>query len=148
MGGRSSSGGGGSTEQKTNSTMSSLSKKAGSLGEAAQGYGNLQTAMLGSIFPAFGEVVKGGMESFGQNPVANMMGAAFGLPIQMQTPEFAQNFIDKYSPQEPAQAPAQQAPQPYDVNDDMRARMGMGTPYGQYGQYGPQRNSMFGGVGQ
>ena len=145
MGGRSKSSSGANTQQQTNSTMSSLSRQAGKLGEAAQGYGNLQTALVGQMFPAFGEMVKGGMESLGQNPMANIMGAALGMPIQMETPEFAQNFIDKYRPEEPTAAPQQQ---PYNVNDDMRARMGMGTPYGQYGQYGPQRNSMFGGAGR
>ena len=125
------------------------SQQERSFGGAQQGYGNLQTAMIGQIFPAFGEMVGGAMKSFGQHPMGNIMGAAFGLPIQMETPEFAQKFIDKYRPQEPA-APAQQAPQQpaYNINDDMRARMGMVTPYGQYGQYGPQRNSMFGGVGR
>jgi hypothetical protein len=147
MGGRSKSNSSVNTQQQTNSTMNSLSQGASKLGDAAKGYGNLQTAMVGQMFPAFGELIKGGMESMQSNPMGQFMGAALGLPIQMETPGFIDDFISKYRPPEqPVASPQQQ--QPYNVNDDMRARMGNGSPYGQYGPYGqynPQRTSMFGG---
>ena len=142
MGGRSKSKSSSNTQQQTNATMNSLSNQASKFSDAAKGYGNLQTAMMGQIFPAFGEMVGGAMKSFGENPMANFMGAALGMPIQMETPDFVQSFVDKYKPQEPA-TPVEQAPQPYNVNDDMRMRMGMGGPYG---QYNINRPGLFGGV--
>ena len=143
MGGKSkSSGGGSSTSATTSSTMNNLSKGASKFGDAAKGYGNLQTAMIGQMFPAFGELVKGGMESMQSNPMGKFVGAALGLPIQLETPGFIDDFISKYRPPE---EPAEQAPQVYNVNDDMRARMGMGGPTGPYGPYGQQPQM---GIGQ
>ena len=139
MGGKSKKSSGG-TSATTSSTMDGLSKKASTFGDAAKGYGNLQTAMVGQMFPAFGELVKGGMESMQNNPMGKFMGAALGLPIQMETPGFIDDFISKYRPPE---TPAEQPPQPYNVNDDMRARMGMGGPTGPYGGQQPQM-----GIGQ
>ena len=138
MGGRSSSNSG-STQQATQNSMNNLRGQATTNDEAMKLQGNLQTTMLNSMFPAFGEMVKGGFDMMNSNPGMKLFGHAMGLPIQMETPDFMQSFIDKYRPEEPVQ-PAQ--PEPYDINDDMRRRMGMGTPYG---QYSPQRTSMFGG---
>ena len=142
MGGRSNKSSGSSTGETTTSTMDGLAGKASKFGDAAKGYGNLQTAMMGQMFPAFGELVKGGMESMQGNTMGKFMGAALGLPIQMETPGFIDDFISKYRPPE---QPAEQQPQPYNVNDDMRARMGMGSPTGPYGPYGQQPNM---GIGQ
>ena len=137
MGGKSKSSSNSNTSATTNATMNNLSKGASKFGDAAKGYGNLQTALVGQMFPAFGEMVKGGMQSFGENPMANFMGAALGMPIQMETPGFIDDFINKYRPEQPAAQQPQQ-PQVYNVNDDMRARMGMGgSPYGQYNQQNP-----------
>ena len=100
-------------------------------------YNNMLGSQLGVIGDTFSNMVDQGMQFMEDNPgKANFIRAIGGLPIQLDTPDFMQTFIDKYQPKEPA------APAPYDVNDDMRARMGMGTPYG---QYSPQRTSMFGG---
>jgi len=139
MGGRSKTSSNSDTSTTTSSTMNNLSKGASTLGDAAKGYGNLQTALVGQMFPAFGELVKGGMQSFGERPMANFMGAALGMPIQMETPGFIDDFISKYRPEQPAAQQPQQPQQPqYNVNDDMRARMGMGgSPYGQYNQQNP-----------
>jgi hypothetical protein len=147
MGGKSKSKSNVNTQSQTNSTMNNLSKGASKLGDAAKGYGNLQTAMIGQMFPAFGELVKGGMESMQGNPMGKFMGAALGMPIQMETPGFIDDFINKYRPpEEPVASPQQQ--QPYNVNDDMRSRMGMGGPTGQYGQYGQQPNQNPQAMGQ
>lgn len=121
-------------------------QQAQQMGGAAQHQQNLQNSQLSHVMPAFGEMVKGAMGSFADNPVANFMGAALGMPIQMQTPEFLEEFINKYRPQEPAAAPQAPQQQPYNVNDDMRARMGMGSPYGAYGPYGQPNVYNVGGV--
>ena len=143
MGGKSKSKSSVNTQQQANSTMSNLSQGASKFSDAAKGYGNLQTAMIGQMFPAFGELVKGGMESMQSNPMGKFVGAALGLPIQLETPGFIDDFISKYRPPE---EPAEQAPQVYNVNDDMRARMGMGSPYGAYGPYGQPNMYNVGGV--
>ena len=146
MGGKSKSKSSVNTQQQANSTMSNLSQGASKFSDAAKGYGNLQTAMVGQMFPAFGELIKGGMESMQGNPMGQVMGAALGLPIQMETPGFIDDFISKYRPEEPAAAPQAPQQQPYNVNDDMRARMGMGSPYGAYGPYGQPNMYNVGGV--
>ena len=138
MGGRSKSKS--STSSQSGANTSQLQAKGAAqqnsmMNGARNQYDSLSSSMLGSVFPAFGEMLQGGIGQMNSNPMGQFMGAALGLPIQMETPDFMQSFIDKYRPQEQAaQAPAEQAP--YNVNDDMRARMGMGQPYGQYGPYG------------
>ena len=130
MGGRSKKSSGGSVPKATESSTVNM-------------YNNLLGGQLGVIGDALGGMVNHGMQLMENNPgKANFIRAIGGMPIQMDTPDFMQSFIDKQRPKEPA------APAPYNVNDDMRARMGMGTPYGQYSQYGqynPHRTSMFGG---
>lgn len=133
MGGRSKSSGGSSVPKASAS---------GAMGM----YDKMLGGQLGTIGNALGGLVDKGMQFMEDNPgKANFIRAIGGMPIQLDTPDSIQGFIDKYRPKEP---PAPAAPAPYNVNDDMRARMGMGTPYdqySQYGQYNPQRTSMFGG---
>lgn len=105
----------------------------------------LQDSQLGQIMPAFGEMVKGGTDMMNGNVAQQFMGSMMGLPIQMETPDFISSFVDKYKPQEPAQPTAAPQGPAYNINDDMRNRMGAPSPYGQYGPYGHQRTSMFGG---
>lgn len=112
-------------------------QQANQMNGAVQHQANLRDSQLGAMFPAFGEMVQGGYGTLQENPVANLIGGMFGLPIQMETPDFAQSFIDKYrKPQE--QLPVEQTP--YNVNDDMRQRLSGVTPYGQ------SRYGMIGGV--
>ena len=124
------------------SGSSSLPKatEAGAMGM----YNDLLGGQLGVIGDAFGGMLQQGMQWMDDNPgKANFMKAVGGMPIQLDRPDFMQEFIKKYGTQEPASL---EAPTPYNVNDDMRARLGMGSPMGQYGQYGvPTRAGMFGG---
>lgn len=138
MGGRSSGNSGGGTPKPADTgalVQRGANQQAQQMNSAVGHQQGLQNSQMSQVMPAFGQMIGGAMESFGQHPMMNVMGAALGLPIQVQTPDFVQDFINKYKPQEPA-TPVEQAPQTYNVNDDMRARMGFGSPYGQYGQYG------------
>lgn len=148
MGGRSKSKSRSSSNNTVNTgalTQQGATQQAQQMGGAAQHQQNLQNSQLSHVMPAFGEMVRGAMGSFADNPMASFMGAALGMPIQMQTPGFIDEFVNKYRPQEP-ETPVEQAPQPYNVNDDMRARMGIGSPYGTYGPYGQPNVYNVGGV--
>ena len=125
MGGRSNRSSGGSSVPKASAS--------GAMGM----YDNMLGGQLGTISEAMGGLVDQGMQFMEDNPGKhNFIRAIGGMPIQLDTPGFMQDFIDRYRPEEPVQ------PEPYDINEDMRIRMGMGTPYG---PYSPQRTSMFGG---
>ena len=141
MGGRSRSSSS-NTSGATKSTMANLAKGKVSNEVVAGMQQDLANKQMGSMLPIFADLVKNGQSLFGSNPMMNFMGAMFGQPIKLDTPDFLQGFIDKYNPPEQPVAPPAPQQQPYNINDDMRARMGMGSPYG---QYGPQRTSMFGG---
>lgn len=146
MGGRSKSKSKSSSNNTVNTgalTQQGAAQQAQQMDGAAQHQQNLQNSQMSHVMPAFGEMVKGAMGSFADNPMASFMGAALGMPIQMETPGFMEEFINKYRPEEPAAAPQQQ---PYNVNDDMRARMGMGSPYGATGPYGQPSMYNVGGV--
>jgi len=132
------------TSGATQSTMNGLAKGAVSNEKVAGMQQGMADRQMGSMLPVFSEMVQSGQSLFGSNPMMNFMGAMFGQPIQTQTPDFLSEFIQKYNPPEPQQ-PQPQQPQPYNVNDDMRRRMGMGSPYGA-GQYGiPNMTSIRGG---
>lgn len=115
------------TSQSTSNTMAGLAKNKVSNEEMMGLQGNLQANLLNTMLPGFGAMVKDGMQSFGSNPMANVMGAMFGQPMQMQTPDFLSAFIDKYKPVEEEEPTQQQqfgamptgAPQ-FNVNDYMR----------------------------
>lgn len=114
------------TSQSTSNTMAGLAKNKVSNEEVMGLQGNLQANLLNTMLPGFGAMVKDGMQSFGSNPMANVMGAMFGQPMQMQTPDFLSAFIDKYKPVEEEPTQQQQfgamppsAPQ-FNVNDYMR----------------------------
>lgn len=116
-------------------------QQANNMNGAVQHQADLRDSQLGTIFPAFGEMVQGGMGLFGSNPIANLVGGMMGMPINLETPDFAQAFIDKYKkPEEQAQLPDEQMPQVYNVNDDMRQRLMGVKPYGQ------SRYGIIGGV--
>ena len=111
---------GGKSKSKSNSQSNTVNtgalvnqgaqQQANNMNGAVQHQANLRDSQLGAIFPAFGEMVQGGMGTFGSNPIASLVGGMMGMPIQMETPDFAQAFIDKYrKPQE--QMPVEQAPQ-------------------------------------
>ena len=132
MGGKSKSRSSSSNQVNTGAlTQQGANQQARQMNSAVGHQQGLQNSQMSQVMPAFGQMIGGAMESFGSNPMMNMIGAAFGMPVQMQTPDFIQDFIDKYSPQEPA-TPVEQAPHPYNINDDMRMRMGMGGPYQPY----------------
>ena len=144
MGGRSKSSSS-NTSGATQSTMNGLAKGAVSNEKVAGMQQGMADRQMGSMLPVFSEMVQSGQSMFGSNPMMKFMGGMMGLPIQIQTPDFLSEFINKYNPPEPQQPEQPQQPQPYNVNDDMRRRMGMGSPYGA-GQYSvPSRTSMFGG---
>ena len=131
MGGRSKKKSSSNTQQQTAQTMSQLADGKTSNEELMGDQQAMQASMLGTMFPAFGAMVQDGMRSFSQNPMAPFIGAAMGQPIEVQTPEFLSAFIDKYkADQEPvAPTPVEQAP--FDINQDMQQRFGMGySPYG------------------
>jgi hypothetical protein len=107
--------------------------------EAGKAQQNLQGALLQTAFPAFGEMLKGGMDTMNSNPAMKLFGSAMGLPIQMETPDFMQGFIDKYRPQpEQPQQPAQQ----FNINDHMRQQM---NPNQNMNPYGVNPNMNYGG---
>ena len=126
MGGKSKSSSS-NTSGMTSSTMGNLAKGRVSNEKVAGMQQGMADRQMGSMLPVFSEMVQNGQSMFGSNPMMKFMGGMMGMPIQMQTPDFLSGFIDKYRPQEPQQP---QQPQPYNVNDDMRRRMGMGSPYG------------------
>ena len=141
MGGRSKSSSSNNSSQ-TSSTMANLKNQGVSNEKVAGMQQDMANQQMSNVGGVVSSLIKDGMEMFGQNPMMNIMGGFLGMPIQLQTPSALEDFIAKYRPQEPQQP---QQPQPYNVNDDMRARMGMGSPYG-VGQYSvPNRTSMFGG---
>jgi hypothetical protein len=87
----------------------------------------LEQSQLGQIMPAFAEMVGGAMGSFRDNPSANFMGALLGMPIQMDTPDFVNSFINKYKAPEPQTQEQQFGALPtgapkFNVNDYMRNR--------------------------
>ena len=105
------------TSQQTSQTMNNLSKGKTSNREMMNLQGNLQTSLLNAMFPAFGAMVKDGMSSFADNPMAPYMGAALGMPMKVQTPQFMTEFFDKYqAEQEPQVAPQQPQVSQYGVN--------------------------------
>ena len=151
MGGRSGSSSG-STQQATQDSMDNLRGQATTNDEAMKLQGNLQTSVLNSMFPAFGEVVQGGLQMMNSNPGMKAFGHAMGMPIELEAPDFIQSFIDRYRPQEPVQPAQRTQPEPYDINEDMRRRMNPGqnmNPYGvnpsmNYGeQYGPGNQGQY-----
>jgi hypothetical protein len=130
---------GGRSKSSSSSTSGSTANSGQLMKEAGKAQQNLQGALLQTAFPAFGEMLKGGMEAMNSNPAMKLFGSAMGLPIQMETPEFMQGFIDKYRPQpEQPQQPAQQ----FNINDHMRQQM---NPNQNMNPYGVNPNMNYGG---
>lgn len=99
---------GNSTAQSTSNTMAGLANGKTSNSEMMGLHQDMQRGLLGNIFPAFGAMVQDGMKSFGDNPMANVMGAILGMPIKTQAPDFLTSFIEKYKTPEPPVQPTQQ----------------------------------------
>ena len=91
--------------------MGNLAKGAVSNEAVAGMQQNLADKQMGSMLPIFAELVQNGQGMFGSNPVMNMLGGMLGMPVQMQTPDFLQDFIAKYNPPEPEQPQQPQQPQ-------------------------------------
>ena len=127
---------GGRSKSSSSSTSGSTANSGQMMKEAGKAQQNLQGALLQTAFPAFGEMLKGGMESMNSNPAMKLFGSAMGLPIQMETPEFMQGFIDKYRPQ------PEQPPQQFNINDHMRQQM---NPNQNANPYGVNPNMNYGG---
>jgi len=130
MGGRSKSSSSNNSSQ-TSSTMANLKNQGVSNEKVAGMQQSLANSQLGSILPIFSEMVQSGQGMFGSNPMMNVMGAMFGQPIQMQTPDFLSEFIQKYNPPAPEQPTQEQLygkiptmpnGQPFNINDHMRNR--------------------------
>ena len=68
---------------------------------AAQHQQNLMGSILGTAMPAFGELIKGGMQQMNSNPMYQAMGAMMGMPVQMDSPQWIDDFIQKHTPTEP-----------------------------------------------
>ena len=124
------------TSGATKSTMANLAKGKMSNEAVAGMQQDLANSQMGSILPIFAELVQNGQGMFGSNPMMNMLGGMFGMPVQMQTPDFLQDFIKKYNPPEPQQPQQPQPPQmpnymngmgqtgigavPFNINEYMR----------------------------
>ena len=124
------------TSGATSSTMANLSKNRVSNEAVAGMQQDLANSQLGSMLPIFSEIVQNGQSMFGSNPMMNMLGGMLGMPVQMQTPDFLQDFIKKYNPPEPQQPQQPQPPQmpnymggmgqtgigtvPFNINEYMR----------------------------
>lgn len=130
MGGRSKSRSS-NTSGQTSSTMANLRNQGVSNERVAGMQQDLVNRQMGSILPIFSEMVKNGQGMFGSNPMMGLMGSMFGMPIQMQTPDFLSEFIQKYNPPAPEQPTQEQLygkiptlpnGQPFNINDHMRNR--------------------------
>lgn len=131
MGGKSKKNSSSNTQQQTTQTMNGLAAGKTSNEELMDTRQAMQASMLGTMFPAFGAMVQDGMKSFSQNPMAPFVGAAMGQPIAVQTPEFLSEFINKYKAEQEPVAPTPVEQAPFDINQDMQQRFGMGySPYG------------------
>ena len=112
MGGRSKSKS--SSAPKVN-TAQLQSQGAAQQAAQMQGAANIEqkmfSEMLGSAFPAFGELIQTGLNRMDSNPFGQLALGMMGMPIRMQTPEVMQSFINKYRPQQPVE-PVVQPPQP------------------------------------
>ena len=123
MGGKSKSRSSSSNKVNTGAlTQQGANQQARQMNSAVGHQQGLQNSQMSHVMPAFGQMIGGAMESFGSNPMMNMIGAAFGMPVQMQTPDFIQTFIDKYKPQEPVEPVAQ--PQQPQVSNPNRGMFG------------------------
>lgn len=95
----------------------------------------MANGQMGNVASGMSEMVQAGQQMFGQNPMMNILGGMLGMPVKMQTPEFLQNFINKYNPpapqqptqeqqfgQMPNQMPVGPNGQPFDINEHMRGQ--------------------------
>ena len=114
------------TSGSTKSSMANLAKGAVSNEAVAGMQQDLSSKQMGSMLPIFAELVQSGQGMLGKNPMMNMLGGMFGMPVQMETPDFLQDFIKKYNPPEPQ--PPQQ-PQPPQMPNYMNGmgQTGIGT---------------------
>lgn len=128
MGGRSKSRSS-NTSGATSSTMANLANKGVSNEKVYGMQQDLSNSQMGSLLPIFAELVQSGQGMFGSNPMSSMMGAMFGQPVQMQTPDFLKEFIAKYNPPEPepqtqaqrfGNIPTLPNGQPFNINQYMR----------------------------
>ena len=91
MGSRSKS----SSSNTSGATSSTMNKLAGgkTSNEAVAGMQqDLANKQMGSMLPIFAKLVQSGQSMFGSNPMAPL----FGQPMQVQTPDFLSEFINKY----------------------------------------------------
>ena len=77
--------------------MANLAKNRVSNEAVAGMQQDLANKQLGSLLPIFAELVQSGQGMFGSNPMMSLMGGMFGQPMQVQTPDFLQEFIAKYN---------------------------------------------------
>jgi hypothetical protein len=124
------------TSGATSSTMGNLSKNRVSNEAVAGMQQGLANSQLGSTLGVVDALVRNGHQMFGDNIGMKIMGGMFGMPIQMQTPDFLSEFINKYNPPEPQQPQQPQPPQmpnymggmgqtgigtvPFNINEYMR----------------------------
>ena len=67
----------------------------------------MANGQMGNVASGMSEMVQAGQQMFGQNPMMNILGGMMGMPVQMQTPDFLQNFIQKYQPPQQPEQPQQ-----------------------------------------
>lgn len=96
-----------STSSSTNNTFNQMAGNAQSNSTVAGLQDNLQNNMMGDLLGGFGAMVQDGMQSFGDNPMMNLMGGMMGMPVEVQTPDFLNDFIEKYQNREPSQPVAE-----------------------------------------
>ena len=119
------------TSAASNQQMQQLMQNQPSNEELMAQQQQMANGQIGNVGSGMSQMVQAGQQMLGQNPMMNILGGMMGMPVQIQAPEFMQDFINKYRPQPeptqeqqfgpmPNQMPAGPNGQPFDINDHMR----------------------------
>lgn len=116
------------TSAASNQQMQQLMQNQPSNEELGAQQQQMANSQMGNVASGISEMVQAGQQMFGQNPMMNILGGMMGMPVKMQTPDFLQNFIQKYNPQEPQQPQQpQQQQQPPQMPNQIGGQTGIGT---------------------
>jgi hypothetical protein len=101
-----------SSSNTSGATSSTMGKLAGGRTSNSTMMGlleQLQGSQIGGMLPIIGALIKDGKGMMASNPMAPF----FGQPMQVQTPDFLSEFIEKYNTPEPPPPPQQPQQPPY-----------------------------------